>query len=232
MPPSTLMLQAYLLGWSVAAPIGPVNLEIVRRSLRHRLAAGLCVGLGATMIDAGYMLLTSFGLSNFLQTPAVLLVSFVAGGVLMAWLAGMALRDAWRYGVQGHDVHLGSKEANSEASGASRRILLKSWIVGLGMTATNPMTLAYWATLPGLFFHGADPSPGEILAATCFVWLGTISWVGTLMAFLLFGKRFVGDRLFAIASGAGGLVMGYFAMRFWWLAIHFDAVAKNLGTAA
>lgn len=222
-----LLLQAYLLGWAVAAPIGPVNIEIIRRSLRHGLLAGFLVGVGATLIDMSYMLLTSFGLARFFETRGVLLVCFVAGGGLMAFLATMALRDAvrcWRGAMPAVDA--------PEEGGPARpdgRILRRSLLVGLLMTAANPMTIGFWATLPSLFFHGRIPGAGAILAATAFVWLGTISWVGSLMGILVVARRLVGPRLFAVASGLGGLAMGWFALRFWWLAWHLERVAGGGG---
>jgi threonine/homoserine/homoserine lactone efflux protein len=224
-----MLLQAYLLGWAVAAPIGPVNLEIIRRSLRHRLAAGLCVGLGATTADTIYMLATSFGLSRFLRTPAVLLVCFVVGGALLGWLAFLAGRDAWRY-LRGTADPLPSFDKvpageGPPAGGGTRVSLPRHYLLGVGITLTNPMTLVFWMTIAGQLFPGRIPGAGEIVQATLFVWLGTISWVLTLMALLTAGRRWIGPRLFGTISLLGGVAMTWFALRFWWLALHLETLA-------
>lgn len=227
MPPEslpTLLLHAYLVGWMVAAPIGPVNLEIIRRSLRDRLAAGFCVGLGATMVDLSYMMLTGFGLGPLLRHPAFLLATYVLGGMLLGWLAWGALSDGvreWRKARLGEPVDM---PAESNAT-PPRATLLRSWLVGLAMTAANPMTIIFWATLPGLLFRGAPPSPEAVLAAGAFVWLGAFSWVALLMGILWAASRLVGPRLFAVASLLGGAAMAYFALKFWWMAAHFAAAA-------
>ncbi|MBI5155351.1 LysE family transporter [Candidatus Poribacteria bacterium] len=230
---SALLIQAYAIGWVVAAPIGPVNLEIIRRALRHRLLAGFLVGAGATMIDAMYMLLTGFGLVRYLQHRAVLLVTLTAGGAFMGWLAWGALRESWQEArklrARNKPVHAASDDlrignGNPEAP---RRVLLKSWLVGLAMTVSNPMTIVFWATLPGLLFKGVQPTAWQILAAAALVWLGTISWVSLLMVILAISRRAAGPKLFAIASGLGGLAMAYFALRFLWLALHIEEITRK-----
>ncbi|MCB2156223.1 LysE family transporter [bacterium] len=236
---SALLLQAYIIGWTVAAPIGPVNLEIIRRSLRHRLLAGFLVGVGATMIDTMYLLLTGFGLASALQKKPVLLTSLVLGGGLMGWLAWMALVEAWREWHKMHEApgehdplteHAASDDLGSgETPPPAKRVtLVRSWLVGLGMTASNPMTLVFWATLPSLLFGAGKPATPVVLVAALAVWAGTLSWVGTLMAVLAFARRWVGPRLFAVASGLGGLGMGYFALRFLWMAAHIGEFMEKM----
>jgi threonine/homoserine/homoserine lactone efflux protein len=231
----SLLWKAYILGWFVAAPIGPVNLEIIRRGLRHRLAAGLMVGVGATMVDVGYMLAVGFGLTRFFRYPAFLLACLGVGGCLMAWLAWGALREARAEWIKAHagSVHAASDAlAEPVAAQAPRRILLRSWLVGLGMTVSNPMTIVFWATLPGLLFEGRTPAAREVFLAAGGVWGGTISWVLFLMVMLALGRRLVGPRLFAVASGLGGLAMAWFAARFWWLAFHLGEITSQFNTGA
>ena len=52
--------------------------------------------------------------------------------------------------------------------------------------------------------------------ASGLVWLGAFSWVLTLMALLAFARRWVGPRLFALVTAAGGCCMLYFGLRFIW----------------
>ena len=52
-PPALAMLFAtlsrgILLGWGVAVPLGPVNVEIARRTLRGGFRAGFFLGMGAS----------------------------------------------------------------------------------------------------------------------------------------------------------------------------------------
>lgn len=209
-----LLLKAYMLGWAVAAPIGPVNVEIARRALRHRPAAGFATGVGATMVDATYVVLAGFGLMPLLQRAGFLRATFLAGGVLLAILGALALRDGWRR-VRGPVASLDAGRGDG-----TEGTLLRSWLVGLAMTATNPMTIAFWATMPAALFAGTPPSTGAVLAAGGAVWLGAFSWIVTVTAILAAGRRVAREKLLTAATLLGGAVMVLYAGRFLWMAAH------------
>ena len=57
-----LLAKAALIGLSIAAPVGPIALLIVQRTLAEGLAVGLACGLGTAVADALYALLAAFGL--------------------------------------------------------------------------------------------------------------------------------------------------------------------------
>lgn len=46
-----------LVGFGVAIPIGPMNLEIIRRNLNFGLSSGLSFGVGIISADLTYLLL-------------------------------------------------------------------------------------------------------------------------------------------------------------------------------
>jgi len=209
------LLQAYFIGWAVAAPIGPVNLEIIRRALRHRTLAGFMTGLGATTADLIYVLLTGFGFAPFLQNPAVMRASHLLGGTLLLILSWGALRDGIRRLRQ--KTSRGSETENC-ISLVPALPLHRHWATGLGMTLLNPMTIAFWAALPGALFKGAPGTPLSIFTIGILVWLGAFSWVVTLTLFLFFARRVAAAALVTAASLIGGVLMAFFGLRFLWLA--------------
>jgi L-lysine exporter family protein LysE/ArgO len=216
MTPSALLQfqRAYATGWLVAAPIGPVNLEIIRRSLRRGLLPGWLIGLGATFVDATYLILFSVGFGAVLErAPWLNAILFVLGGALLSWLGADALREAWRY------LRLGWQEAHRiEGDPESRWArftdsLLGHFLLGVAMCAANPMTLAFWSSLALGFAH---LSPVGRVTASGAVWLGALSWTLTLTAILAFARRWVGPRLFALVTSAGGICMLSFGLGFLW----------------
>jgi L-lysine exporter family protein LysE/ArgO len=62
-----LLGKGILLGLGAAAPIGPVNVEIARRSLRNGFTSGASVGFGAVTVDVFYAILTGVGLRPLLD---------------------------------------------------------------------------------------------------------------------------------------------------------------------
>src|SRR5579864_9335502 len=68
MPPVLPMLlnfltRGLLIGVSIAAPVGPIGLLCIRRSLEQGRGAGLAAGLGAATADAAYGCIAGFGLT-------------------------------------------------------------------------------------------------------------------------------------------------------------------------
>ncbi len=83
------------------------------------------------------------------------------------------------------------------------------------MTALNPMTIFFWATLPGVLLQGAPEGKIFLVAAGLAVWLGAFSWVLMLVLILKFARRYVGPRMFAVVSAGGGLIILALAVNFW-----------------
>ncbi|MGB8693525.1 MAG: LysE family transporter, partial [Steroidobacteraceae bacterium] len=56
-------LKGMAIGLAIAAPVGPIGLLCLRRSLEQGRAAGLATGLGAASADAIYGAIAAFGLT-------------------------------------------------------------------------------------------------------------------------------------------------------------------------
>ncbi|HZI89685.1 MAG TPA: LysE family transporter, partial [Candidatus Polarisedimenticolia bacterium] len=58
-----LLLRGILIGLSIAAPVGPIGVLCIRRTLADGRAAGLATGLGAATADALYGCVAALGLT-------------------------------------------------------------------------------------------------------------------------------------------------------------------------
>lgn len=222
-----MLQQAYATGWLVAAPIGPVNLEIIRRALGQRVLAGFLVGCGATCVDATYLILFSAGFGQIMRIPAISTVTFLIGGGFLCWIGAGALKDARAWWAQAAKETTSDEtlmELSSPASKAQgqpdvpaprsrRHSLWGCYLTGLGMTASNPMTLAFWSALSLQF---AVLPPSHRIAASLAVWAGAFSWICLLMILLAFVRRWVGARLFSWVCLIGGAVVLYYGLLFLW----------------
>ena len=78
----SFFLRGLIIGFSIAAPVGPIGVLCIRRTLAEGRASGLFSGLGAATADAIYVCIAGFGLtfiSNFLISQLVWL-RLVGGG--------------------------------------------------------------------------------------------------------------------------------------------------------
>jgi threonine/homoserine/homoserine lactone efflux protein len=93
MEPASVFLSSLLIGLSIAAPVGPIGLLTIQRSLEHGARAGLATGLGAAAADAVYGAIGAYGVSwlvNALVAARVPLALF--GGAFLLWMAWQLVR--------------------------------------------------------------------------------------------------------------------------------------------
>jgi threonine/homoserine/homoserine lactone efflux protein len=144
--------KGLFLGFSIAAPVGPVGLLCIRRTLSGGLWLGLFTGLGAAVADAAYGAVAGFGLtmiSNFL-------IQYQWG---MRFLGGIFLGCL---GIKTLFSTPGEKESKPV-----ERDLGEGFFSTFLITLTNPMTiLAFVAMFAGV---GLAQAGGRISSAAFLV---------------------------------------------------------------
>ncbi len=131
-----LLLKGIMLGLSIAAPVGPIGVLCIRRTLAEGRLVGFVSGLGAATADALYGSVAAFGLVFVANT----LVSQqgwlrLIGGVFLCYL-----------GVRTFLARPVEDTAPSRAGG-----LLGAYVSTLFLTLTNPLTiLSFAAVFAGL----------------------------------------------------------------------------------
>src|SRR4051812_43650135 len=80
-------IKGLILGFAIAAPVGPIGVLCIRRSLADGQSSGLATGLGAATADAAYGCMAAFGLtavSTFLVNQRFWLG--LVGGIFLCYL--------------------------------------------------------------------------------------------------------------------------------------------------
>jgi threonine/homoserine/homoserine lactone efflux protein len=82
-----LLLQGIILGFSIAAPVGPIGVLCIRRTLAQGRAYGFVSGLGAATADAAYGSVAAFGLAA-VAAPLLAYGAWIrlVGGLLLLYL--------------------------------------------------------------------------------------------------------------------------------------------------
>src|SRR5436190_7360412 len=86
-------LPGIIVGFAVAAPVGPVGLLCIRRSVIDGHLVGFVTGLGAAVADAIFGLIAAIGLASvtaFLSSHTRALE--LGGGILMLVVGGYTIR--------------------------------------------------------------------------------------------------------------------------------------------
>ncbi len=157
-----LLLKGLIIGFSIAAPVGPIGVLCIRRTLAEGRAAGLVSGLGAATADAIYGCIAGFGLtflSNFLVNQKVWLR--LAGGVFLCYLGLKTLL---------------AKPAEQAAT-AQGRSLIGVYASTFLLTLTNPMTIiAFAAIFAGLGLANTEADYGAAGVLVVGVFMGSALW--------------------------------------------------------
>lgn len=157
----SFFLKGLALGFCIAAPVGPIGVLCIRRSLADGMLIGFATGLGAATADAAYGGVAAFGLraiSDVLVGQKFWLG--LIGGIFLCYLGARTFF---------------SKPAE-HAANVPGRGLAGAYVSTLFLTLTNPMTiLSFVAVFAGFGFASAISYPNASLLVLG-VFLGSAAW--------------------------------------------------------
>lgn len=193
------LLRGVAIGFSIAAPVGPIGVLCIRRTLTEGRLSGLLSGLGAATADAAYGAIAALGLT----TLTSLLVGQqrwvrLIGGLFLLWLGAQTFR---------------SKPADSPAAvaPASGGRMLGAFASTFALTLTNPMTiLSFVAVFAGLGLGAGAGSPARALLMVLGVFLGSAAWWLLLSAVVdLLRSRFDQRSLVWVNRVSGAVITAF-----------------------
>jgi putative LysE/RhtB family amino acid efflux pump len=177
-----LVAKGMGLGLAVAAPVGPMSMLCIRRTLDHGPGAGLAAGFGIALADGLYGLIAALGFTSL----AGVLVAIggplqVVGGLFLLWLA-------WRMFRAPPPVRAATARPSRFGAVGST----------FALTLTNPSTiLSFVGMFAGLGVAGDRLGS---LAVAGGVFAGSILWWLVLIGAITLAGRLAGERLTAAAS--------------------------------
>jgi len=173
-----LFFQGLILGFSIAAPVGPIGVLCIRRALSNGQLSGFISGLGAATADAFYGSIAALGLtliSGFLIEQKFWLG--VLGGVFLCYLGVKTFFDNSQSIPGSRDL---SFVLNKDCGKTLRKKnLLADYATTFFLTLTNPMTIISFAAIYaglGLGLETKTTSTGFWLVIGVF-WGSTLWWV-------------------------------------------------------
>jgi threonine/homoserine/homoserine lactone efflux protein len=195
---TTPLLKGLVIGFSIAAPVGPIGVLCIRRTLTGGRISGLVSGMGAATADAIYGCVAGFGLtfiSSFLVRQRMWLG--VVGGLFLCYLG---LRTF---------LARPAEQASSAGSAGS----IGAYASTFFLTLTNPMTILFFAAVfaglgigssgQGNYFSAASLVLGVFTGSSLW-WLALSLGVSTIRSkFNPQGLRWVNRVSGVVISGFG-----------------------------
>jgi threonine/homoserine/homoserine lactone efflux protein len=196
------ILQNILLGLTLAAPIGPVNLEMIKRGLSSGFKQAFLTGVGASSADTTYLIVIYFGLTAFLNLAFMKIILGFGGSIILIYLGVMSAREFFY---------------TSENGGNLRQTLFKnSFLTGYVLAISSPMTIVWWTGVFGALLATQTHTVTRLssffscmsILAGCFLWAFCLALV------LHFGKRYINKKTTGIISLIAGLFLVGFGLYF------------------
>jgi len=199
---SSLFLRGLVIGFSIAAPVGPIGVLCIRRTIADGWRSGLLSGLGAATADGLYGCIAGFGLtfiSSFLvdQQFALRLV----GGLFLCYLGVRTLLRA----------------PTQEAAGETGSGLLVAYSSTFFLTLTNPITiLSFAAIFAGVGGAALGSDYASAISLVVGVFIGSTAWWLTLSSVVALLKVRVSPTVTLWLNRVSGLVLLGFGVYALW----------------
>jgi threonine/homoserine/homoserine lactone efflux protein len=195
MDPSFL-LKGLIIGFSIAAPIGPIGMLCIRRTVAEGRTIGFVSGLGAATADAIYGCIAGFGLtfiSNFMVSQQFWLR--LLGGMFLCYLGSKTL-----LAKPGKQTNLPKRVG-----------LTRAFFSTFFLTLTNPMTIiSYTAIFAGLGLASISGNYGTAGVLVLGIFTGSALWSLVLIVGVgFFRKKVNPNRLLWINRISGSIIAGF-----------------------
>ncbi|MBU1130390.1 LysE family translocator [Patescibacteria group bacterium] len=193
------VFQGILLGLSIAAPIGPTNIEIIRRGLKHGWKSATSFYLGVIVALVIYLLFAVFGLAVLTQSKIFNISVLFFGVLVLFYLSYNSFKDFFA-----------KKELDLSGKVDSK----KNFIPGIILTISNPAVLLFWTGIMGASLASSSNSLTNGLALSFGILVGVVIFAFILIPIIHGGRRFITQKNFKYVSLASGLILLYFAIKF------------------
>jgi len=196
------LLKGLAIGFSLAAPVGPVGILCIRRTLAHGSKRGIIIGLSAASADMVYGTVAAFGvtlISNFISQEQHWFR--LIGGILLLIL-----------GYRTFISHPATDSIITAKNGHTR-----TFVSTFFLTLTNPMTLfAFAAIFAGIGLDKTMGLHGYSIFLVAGIFLGSLTWFSLLTILIHFFREIITtDGLVIINKIAGSLLVLFGIIAVW-----------------
>lgn len=170
------VLKGFIIGIIISAPMGPVGILTVQRTLNKGRKEGLATGIGASASDFLYAIVTGYGMSfviDIIENPAIALVIKIVGSILLFGFGLYTFR-SMPSNTKISDNIPTPHEAND----------IRSYVIsGFAVTVSNPLIIFMLLALFGQFtFIISDNIIPQIMGYLAIIggalfWWFSLTWL-------------------------------------------------------
>ncbi len=194
----TDFLEGLGFGLILQISVGPVCLAVLHKGLTQGFGHAFAMMWGAALVDALYIVLSVFGVSALLQIGPARVAVGLAGALLLLY-----------FGLR----YLRAPAATAQAEHRDESPF-QSFVYGVGLTLTNPLTILFWAGVLGAMMstHTFNQAGGVFFFSAGCVTATLLFLTGVALAGHLL-ERVLNERLALWLNRGVGLFLIGFAVK-------------------
>jgi threonine/homoserine/homoserine lactone efflux protein len=191
-----LAARGFVIGFVIAASVGPITLLVIRRTLGAGWRMGLASGMGVATADAVYGAVAAFGIAVI--ADALVAVSRplgIVGGGALVWIG---MRTALR------------PTPPVAADAPNARSLATGYLSILGLTLTNPMTVILYGAV--IVSVGVPASSDAALSLWLGLAIGSVAWWLVLVPLVALVRGRLSARVLRGVTIGSGIAIAVFGI--------------------
>ena len=192
----SMLIKGFIIGIFVSAPVGPIGLLCMQRTLNKGRARGFATALGATSSDLLYAIIAVFSMSfiiEFLEEHHFILQII---GSIVVCLFGLY-------------TYLSNPVKKLTKFGLEKKNYVQDFLTSFGLTITNPLVIFLFIALLAKFsFVTEETTLWQNIAGIFFIMLGACFWWVSLVCLVnLFRERFNPRKLYVVNQSTGLILL-------------------------
>lgn len=191
-----MILKGLIIGVIVSAPVGPIGILCIQRTLNGGRGHGISTALGATASDLLYAVVAAFSMS--------MVVDFIDSHRFILQVAGTII--IFFFGLYTYVTNPVSKLKKMRGGNQN---YLQDFISSFLLTVTNPLVVFLFIALFAKYSYITDETTfGDSILGIVCIMLGACFWWTLLVGIVnYFRDRFNMRGLYVINKGTGFLLM-------------------------
>ncbi|MBI2790648.1 MAG: LysE family transporter [Gammaproteobacteria bacterium] len=196
-----MFFEKILLGITLAAPIGPVSLEMIKRGLNIGFLGAFVVRLGGSVGNSLCLVAAYFGLGLFMNSDLRMGICSIIGAFVLMYLGFKSLLDKRK-----HEL----KVDKNVAAGVMNGLL-----TGFILSITSPIGIVFWLSIFAATLDLTVKTQSWVgLSENFTIILGVLIWGLFLSGLLELGKRFFNHKLINLITTIAGLMLIGFGIKY------------------
>ncbi|CAH1215194.1 hypothetical protein PAECIP111893_03891 [Paenibacillus plantiphilus] len=188
-----MLIKGIMIGVAIAAPVGPIGLLCMKRTINQGKLFGIVSGLGAATADALYGILAAVGFGVLMQLllEQRVWISLI-GGLFLCYLGYQALKS--------------KPNQNGEAEAGLSGRLSGAYFTTFVLTIINPVTIVSFL---GIFagISAADTRIWEGMTLVLGIFLGSLLWWLLLCTIVGFIRQMISANVMLWINRGSGIVL-------------------------